>query len=124
LEEFVEEDDVSEREIDDLVESLKLWGVMPVATEGSVYFIISEKNQEIKIGFTAGPVEKRLRSLQTAHPYRLNLLTTICGTTEDEKSLHERFANIRLEGEWLKPHRDLIAFISVIHKDQSDKTKK
>jgi len=116
LEEFAEKDEVSEREIDGLVESLKLWGVMPVTIEGCVYFIRSEKNHEIKIGFTAGQVEKRLSSLQTAHPYKLQLLATIPGTTEDEKSLHERFTNIRLEGEWFKPHADLVAFISVILK--------
>ena len=115
---MVEKNEVSERDVDDLVESLKLWGIMPVTIEGYVYFISSEKNREIKIGFTARPVEKRLKSLQTAHPYKLKLLTIVPGTTEDEKSLHERFANIRLEGEWFKPHPDLLAFISVILKGQ------
>jgi len=113
---------VSEREFEGLVESLKLWGVMPVTIEGCVYFIRSEKNHEIKIGFTAGQVEKRLSSLQTAHPYKLQLWATIPGTTEYEKSLHERFASIRLEGEWFKPHPDLVAFISVILNDQSGTT--
>jgi len=119
LEDLVEKDDVSEYEFDGLVESLKLWGVMPVTIKGCVYFIMSEENKEIKIGFTVGPVEKRLSSLQTAHPYKLQLLGTIPGTTEDEKSLHEQFANIRLQGEWFKPHVDLLAFVAVIFKGQS-----
>jgi len=122
LEEFVEKDEVSERDIDDLVVSLKSWGVWPITIEGCVYFIRSEKNHEIKIGFTAGKVEKRLSSLQTAHPYKLQLLATMPGTMEYEKSLHERFASIRLEGEWFKPHPDLLAFISVILKDERTET--
>jgi uncharacterized protein YozE (UPF0346 family) len=122
LEEFAEKDEISERDIDDLIKSLKLWGVMPVTIEGYVYFISSKKNLEIKIGFTAGQVEKRLKSLQTAHPYKLQLITKIPGTPEYEKSLHERFSKFRLEGEWFKSDPDLLAFIAVIIKGQSGTT--
>ena len=122
LEELVEKEEVSELDTEDLLESLKLWGVIPVAIEGCVYFIRSEKTHAIKIGFTAGQVEKRLSSLQTAHPYKLQLLATIPGTLEYEKSLHERFASFRLEGEWFQPHPDILAFISVILKGQSGTT--
>jgi hypothetical protein len=85
-------------------------------TEGIIYFIKSEKTHEIKIGFTV-QLEKRLSSLQTAHPSKLQLLATIPGTYEYEKSLHQRFANFRLNGEWFEPHPDLLAFISVIKKE-------
>jgi uncharacterized protein YozE (UPF0346 family) len=114
LDELIEKDEVSESETKDLVETLKLWGIMPIVIEGCVYFIRSEKTHAIKIGFTTGPVEKRLGSLQTAHPYKLQLLATTSGTVEYEKLLHERFGNFRLEGEWFEPHPDLLAFISVL----------
>ncbi|MHB1015505.1 MAG: YozE family protein [Desulfurivibrionaceae bacterium] len=114
LEELVEKDEVSELDAEGLVEILKLWGIMPIAIEGCVYFIRSEKTHAIKIGFTAGQVEKRLSSLQTAHPYKLQLLATIPGKLEYEKSLHAQFASHRLEGEWFEPHPDLLAFISLL----------
>ncbi len=114
LEELVEKEEVSGIEVEDLLERLKLWGVIPVVIKGCVYFIKSEGTKAIKIGFTAGQVERRLSSLQTAHPYKLKLLATIPGARENEKSLKEQFARYRLEGEWFEPHPDLLAFISVI----------
>jgi len=114
LEELVEKYGVSELDTEDMIETFKLWGIMPIVIEGCVYFIMSEKTHAIKIGFTAGLVEKRLSSLQTAHPYKLQLLATTSGTVEYEKSLHKRFGNFRLEGEWFEPHPDLLAFISVL----------
>ena len=122
LAELVEKDEVSEQDTEDLLERLKLWGVIPVTIEGFVYFIRSEETHAIKIGFTSGPIEKRLNSLQTAHPYKLQLLATVPGTPDYEKSLHERFASFRLEGEWFQPHPDLVAFVSVILKGQSGTT--
>jgi len=118
LEELVENDEVSEFGTEELLERLKLWGVIPVTIEGCVYFIRSEKTHAIKIGFTSGQAEKRLSSLQTAHPYKLQLLGTIPGPIEYEKSLHNRFARYRLEGEWFNPHPDLLAFISAIQNEK------
>jgi uncharacterized protein YozE (UPF0346 family) len=114
IEELVEKGEVSEFDSECLLERLKLWGVVPITIEGCIYFIRSEKTDAIKIGFTAGQVKKRLGSLQTAHPYKLQLLATTPGTVEYEKSLHARFSSHRLEGEWFKPHPDVLAFISVI----------
>lgn len=72
LEQLVEKNGISEIDTEELKETLKLWGVMPITSEeGCVYFIRSEKTHAIKIGFTAGKVECRLSSLQTAHPYKL-----------------------------------------------------
>jgi|MTBAKSStandDraft_1061840.scaffolds.fasta_scaffold08437_2 uncharacterized protein YozE (UPF0346 family) len=116
LEELAEREKLSETGTEELLEKLRLWGIIPLLTEGTIYFVKSEKTHEIKIGFTSGPVEKRLRSLQTAHPSELHLLATIPGTSDHERSLHQKFANIRLKGEWFEPHPDLLAFISVIKK--------
>jgi len=55
LEQLIEKDGVCEFCAENLEETLKLWGVMAVASdEGCVYFIRSEKTHAIKIGFTAG----------------------------------------------------------------------
>lgn len=115
LEQLAGKEGISELEIEVLEQALKLWGVMPIVSdEGCVYFVRSEKTHAIKIGFTAGQVEDRLRALQTAHPYKLQVLATFCGSREYEKALHAQFANHRLEGEWFKPHPDLLTFISVL----------
>lgn len=114
LEALVEKDGISELDIEKLEETLKLWGIMPIAIEGSVYFIRSEKTHAIKIGFTAGNVEDRLSALQTAHPYKLQVLATSRGNREYERALHARFERLRLEGEWFEPHPDLLAFISIL----------
>lgn len=119
LENLVEKAEISEFDVERLEESLKLWGIMPIISdEGCVYFVRSEKTHAIKIGFTAGKVEDRLGALQTAHPYKLQVLATCRGNREYEKALHDRFGQLRLEGEWFEPHPDLLAFISVLPKPQ------
>ncbi|RPI71428.1 MAG: helicase, partial [Geobacteraceae bacterium] len=114
LEDLVEKEGLSEYDVERLTETLTLWGALPINCPGSVYFIQSEKTHAVKIGFTSGPIEKRLASLQTAHPYKLQLLAALAGTVAYEKSLHDRFAKFRLEGEWFEPHPDLMAFVSVV----------
>ncbi len=117
LEELYEKEGVIQYDIQEIIEQLKLWGVIPITNEnGCVYFIKSEKTDEIKIGYTSGEVKNRLRSLQTGHPYKLKILATLSGTRDDERSLHEKFANSRLKGEWFKSHPDLLDIISIIRK--------
>jgi len=114
IDELVEHEKLSEYDAKDLLERLMLWGIIPVATEGHVYFIKSEKTNSVKIGFTSGKVEERIKALQTAHPYKLKLLATIPGTFESERAFHKQFANFRLKGEWFEPHPELLALISII----------
>lgn len=76
---------------------------------GSIYF--AGFGRYIKIGFTLGTVEDRLRNLQTAAPELLTLHATIYGTTATEADLHRRFSRYRLRGEWFQfrsPIRRLI----------------
>ena len=75
-----------------------------------VYFIRSEPG-EIKIGL-AIDVEKRLRGLQTSHPYGLTLLAFVKGGQSVEREYHRRFAAHRLHGEWFEPHPDILAEIA------------
>ena len=97
-----------------ILEKLKLWGIIPVREKGTIYFIRSTNNNVIKIGFTSGEISKRLKALQTSHPYQLELLATIPGDTNFEKSLHQQFEQYRLKGEWFKPHPEIISYISSI----------
>lgn len=74
--------------------------------EAAVYFIQSGQGP-IKIGM-AVDVEKRRKSLQTAHPFPLTVLATTTGGGEQEKAYHERFKVHRKEGEWFAPHPDIL----------------
>jgi uncharacterized protein YozE (UPF0346 family) len=105
-----------------LEEKLKLWGFAPsppIEKSGCVYFIQSQGTHTIKIGYTAGQAQNRLKALQTAHPYQLNILATLPGDQNYEKLLHQRFAEYRLKGEWFEPHPDLLAFISLLNKNET-----
>lgn len=84
----------------------------PITT---VYFI--QGGDHIKIGITNGPVAKRLKALSTAHHQELVLLATqedASGKLEIE--LHERFAHLRVRGEWFRAEPDLLAYIEAIKK--------
>jgi hypothetical protein len=69
-----------------------------VPTGSRVYFIEAHDGP-IKIGVAQNPMN-RLRSLQTGHPFELQLLGTIPGNATDEKRLHHRFSKYHLRGEW------------------------
>lgn len=73
-----------------------------------VYFIQSSAGGPIKIGKSTN-ANRRLANLQTAHAERLLLL----GTTQihSEESLHQRFADLRLSGEWFRCDDRLAAWI-------------
>ncbi len=112
LDDLIKYYELSEHAIKEIIEKLKLWGIFPINEAGTIYFIKSTTNHEIKIGFTSGDVTKRLSTLQTSHPYKLELLATISGNTKFEKSLHRKFQQYRLKGEWFQPHPDIIAYVS------------
>lgn len=80
-----------------------------------VYFIFNIDSQAIKIGM-AKNVEKRLKSLQTSSPIILELLHTIqLDSVENaqklESVLHQKFAHLRMNGEWFKASEELRAYI-------------
>lgn len=53
----------------------------------------------MKIGYSYDPFA-RLEELQTAHYEELRLLMTIADNGTLEMRLHERFAHLRIRGEW------------------------
>jgi hypothetical protein len=73
----------------------------PSSDDGFVYFIGSRAFRPIKVGFSDRPRE-RLADLQTAHPFRLNLLASVTGPFSLEGRLHRVFAADRLMGEWFR----------------------
>jgi len=84
-----------------------------------LYFIRSESGP-IKIGISVDP-QKRLKTLQTAHPFRLELLCVFAGAGKKEANYHSRFAAHRLHGEWFEPHPDILAEITRLNAEGADR---
>jgi DNA-binding transcriptional ArsR family regulator len=78
---------------------------------GSVYFIRELVSGHVKIGWTSGRPQSRLRTLQVAHPHDLVLLGYIPGDKATERALHEKYAHLRLRGEWFRYDDDLRALV-------------
>jgi excisionase family DNA binding protein len=78
-----------------------------------IYFIQAEEIGHIKIGFTGDEDSaERLRALQTGSPVRLQLLGEIPGDELDERTIHQKFAAARVNGEWFRAIPQLRQFIS------------
>lgn len=76
-----------------------------------IYFIQDSSVGHIKIGFTEGTAENRMKALQTGSPVGLEILCTSEGGREEEKALHLRFQSAWVHGEWFKPTSDIIRHI-------------
>ena len=81
--------------------------------DGYIYFVQMGFVGPVKIGYTKN-IDKRISSLQTASPYKLNLLCVMPGTEDYEKDIHAGLDEIRLEGEWFLPHDFLMREINTI----------
>lgn len=77
---------------------------------GTIYFIRMDKGP-VKIGYTEKNVEHRVRQLQTGSPHKLVILATAEGTKEDERQLHNRFADYNIKGEWFKCVPEIMSYI-------------
>lgn len=66
-----------------------------------IYLVASDEGQVCKIGNSIDPF-KRLTSIQTGCPYRLELKACIPGESYDERILHRMFSSHRMMGEWFK----------------------
>ena len=77
-----------------------------------VYFITDGEN--IKIGYTKGKPENRLKQLNTGNDKKLFLLGYIQGNKDKEKELHTKFNKnrIRSNGEWFVASDELMDFIN------------
>jgi hypothetical protein len=80
-----------------------------------IYFILNEDSNAIKIG-RAKDLAKRMNALQTSSPAKLRLIKSVqvAGGKEAhelEQSLHKKFNEIRLAGEWFKAEASLLEYI-------------
>lgn len=71
-------------------------------TEVGAVYIAEDPAMRVKIGFTGGDVQRRLRQVECAAGVTLTLLGMYPGTRQLELALHEKFADLRLEGEWFQ----------------------
>lgn len=71
-----------------------------------VYFL--RKGNEVKIGFTHR-LSQRYVQLGGA---KLELLGTVSGTTTTERMYHQRFAHLRVHGEWFRAESELLDAIA------------
>lgn len=77
-----------------------------------VYFVQEEQTRNFKIG-KADNVYKRLAQLQTGNSSSLILRLMIRGDEPLEKSLHRRFKEFRIRGEWFKPCQEIESYIKL-----------
>lgn len=69
----------------------------------TIYLIQNKATSNVKIGYTAGEPEERLKQLQTACCGDLLLVAAYKGTVKEEKKLQEKLALIKVRNEWFKP---------------------
>ncbi len=83
---------------------------------GKIYYIASTdpKAPRVKIGYTSGSPYVRLGALQTGSPVELALIAVHDGTMEDERRLHEQFADSRIHGEWFDMTEELFKRLCTI----------
>lgn len=73
---------------------------LPRRGEGNVVYVVGDdRSGVVKIGTTSN-LARRLSGLQTGSAYVLRVLWSYGGDVELESYLHERFASLRMQGEW------------------------
>lgn len=75
-----------------------------------IYFIQSGTNGPIKVG-KAGNIQRRLKSLQTAHPENLVILKTIPGDSEKEAIIKRDLKKFNVQGEWFQSVPEVLEYI-------------
>jgi len=80
----------------------------------SVYFAAS--GGQVKIGWSR-KVSARLAQLQTGSAVPIKLLGTVAGGRALERRLHERFAHLRVAGEWFLDDPELLVHIGELAAD-------
>jgi hypothetical protein len=72
----------------------------PKGGRSVVYVIGRQQSSVAKVGVTGGDLHKRLKSIQTGSPVKLEVLWWFYASAEDEQRLHREFQDYRMEGEW------------------------
>jgi hypothetical protein len=89
---------------------VKAWrhGSIRPREDGYVYFLAT--STAIKIGYSKNPWA-RSYELTTGLSEKPELLYTFKGTTDDERGLHNRFAHLKIQGEWFRRDNELLAHV-------------
>ena len=90
--------------------------IAPVSHESVVYFIATEDDERIKIGYTKH-LSQRFSVLQSSSVEPLKLVGFIAGDRQTERRLHLRFASERLHGEWFRRSPELVALIQAVQRE-------
>lgn len=77
---------------------------------GWVYFLESQANLYIKIGWTVN-LDRRFRTISTMSPVPIKVLGVMAGGEEVERKVHFRFSESCHHGEWFEPSDSLHDFI-------------
>ena len=84
-----------------------------------IYFI-SDDQGRVKIGYTSGMPEDRLKQLQTGNSDKLSLLTSMRGSRIEELKIHTALNPYRLIGEWFRNEGAVNEFVSLVQSYQSN----
>jgi hypothetical protein len=76
-----------------------------------IYFIKRPNDGRIKIGTSVRLVD-RLKQLACEFGEGLAVLAVVDGHKDEERSLHRRFAHLRVVGEWFEPGDELLGLIT------------
>lgn len=70
--------------------------------ENAYVYVIGNKEMNIcKIGFTNN-IFKRIIAIQTGCPFKLEIFCVVEGSVQTEKKLHEKYKDLRMNGEWFR----------------------
>lgn len=84
----------------------------------TVYFIGCPEADAVKIGATSNRVYERLNQAQVNCPLKLVLLGVSDGGYSVEAALHERFAHLRIRGEWYRLAGEISAHVALLPKPE------
>ncbi len=73
-----------------------------------------------KIGWSTGTTSARIASLQTGFPVPLVARFTYPGSRQLERAMHDRFARLRMSGEWFAIDGDLLWFLGLSARHVAD----
>lgn len=80
-----------------------------------VYFVQAECGDSylgpVKIGH-AEKFKNRFATMKVANFHELKILKLIKGDRSKEKEIHQKFAGLRIRGEWFRPDQSLLNYIS------------
>lgn len=84
-----------------------------VAADAWCYVYVVGAGEMVKVG-RAKDVAARMKTLQGAQPFPLRLIVAVPGHPSLEAAIHERFSNLRAEGEWFRLDPELKMFIRAL----------